>query len=287
MLSHCFVALTFLVGWQPELSAQTASQAAAEQHVRLELVSEQDALIPSKDLWIGVRFLLDAGWHTYWLNPGDSGEPPRLEWHLPPGVKATDIQWPLPKRLLNLPFADYGYEHEVLLMAALDPSPSIPQGQTIEISALVRYLICREVCIPGRKQLSLTLPVRDRASSTSAAELFAATRRTLPQPAPYGLNARAREASDELVLSLRTKDEGSTAQFFPLNAEQIENAAPQRVRKNPGGLEMHLIKSKHLLKSLARLQGIVVLAPGRAYQIDVPVSQGLLKIAPGKSASHE
>src|SRR5215813_6536172 len=62
---------------QPKLAV---SQQLPQEHVSLELISEQDALVPSRDLWVGIRFSLQDGWHTYWVNPGDSGEPARIEW---------------------------------------------------------------------------------------------------------------------------------------------------------------------------------------------------------------
>ena len=44
--------------------------------VTVELVSERDAVAPGKTFWIGLRQTIAPGWHTYWINPGDSGEPP-------------------------------------------------------------------------------------------------------------------------------------------------------------------------------------------------------------------
>jgi DsbC/DsbD-like thiol-disulfide interchange protein len=41
----------------------------------------------------------DDGWHIYWQNPGDSGEPPRIKWQLPSGVTATALEWPTPMRM--------------------------------------------------------------------------------------------------------------------------------------------------------------------------------------------
>ena len=262
------------------------SQPAEAEHVSLELVSEQDALVPSKKLWLGVQFSLQDGWHTYWVNPGDSGEPPRIEWHLPAGFKLGAIQWPLPERLVNPPFADYGYEHEVLLMAELSPPAGLTVGQKVNIDAGIHYLVCREVCIPGKKQLHVTLPVKDRANRTSATPLFESVRQKLPRPAPAEWRLTAVEGTDELVLSLTTKDGALTAQFFPLNSEQIENAAPQKVTAKPGGIRLHLTKSKQLLKPTSRLEGVLVVGAGKAYQVNVPVSQSLGKTHPRQPKSN-
>lgn len=110
----------------------------ADKYVKLELVSEQDAIVPGKDLWLGFRFDLQDEWHTYWINPGDSGEAPRIEWQLPAGFQAGAIQWPYPERLSTPPFADYGYEHQVLLMAPVRPPAQSKEGETQKIAARVR-----------------------------------------------------------------------------------------------------------------------------------------------------
>ena len=67
--------------------------------VTVELVSEGDAIAPGKTFWIGLRQTIAPGWHTYWINPGDSGEPPQIDWALPAGFSAGDIAWPQPERI--------------------------------------------------------------------------------------------------------------------------------------------------------------------------------------------
>src|SRR5271168_188396 len=58
---------------------------APENHAKVELIAEEDTLRPGRTLWAGVLFRLDSGWHIYWQNPGDSGEPPKIRWELPRG----------------------------------------------------------------------------------------------------------------------------------------------------------------------------------------------------------
>jgi DsbC/DsbD-like thiol-disulfide interchange protein len=208
-----------------------------------------------------------------WVNPGDSGEPPRIEWELPKGFRAGGIQWPYPERLSSPPFADFGYEHRVLLIAAVQPPPALKEGVSQRIVARVHYLVCRDVCIPGQKQLELTLPVNSRAVAGSDVELFEATRRRLPQPAPESWRISAASIGDDFVLNLISRKSAAAPQFFPLAEEQIENADPQTAITIPGGFRLHLKKSRHLLKPVSRLRGVLVIGPGRAYLLDVPVSQ--------------
>jgi DsbC/DsbD-like thiol-disulfide interchange protein len=255
------------------LPTLTSAQSPADQHVKVELISEQDAIVPHSKIWAGIRFDLQDGWHTYWVNPGDSGEPPRIEWELPEGFQAGAIQWPYPERLSTPPFADFGYEHQALLIAAVQPPPGLKEGVSQRIAARVHYLVCRDVCIPGQKQLELTLPVKSRAVAGSEVQLFEATRRRLPRPAPESWIISAASIGDDFVLNLIIGRSAGAPQFFPLEEEQIENAAPQTATTIPGGFRLHLKKSRHLLKPLSRLRGVLVVGPGKAYLLDVPVSQ--------------
>jgi DsbC/DsbD-like thiol-disulfide interchange protein len=276
MLNRSFIRFLGILftsaAWLISPTAGTANQ-PADEHVKLELVSEQDAMVPGKDLWLGFRFDLQDEWHIYWINPGDSGEAPRIEWQLPAGFEAGAIQWPYPERLSTPPFADYGYEHQVLLMASVRPPAQVREAETQKIAARVRYLVCRDICIPGQTQLELSLRAKSSAAASPAGELFRAAKARLPRPAPPRWKISAASIGDEFVLDLKTAQSAKAPQFFPLHAEQIENAAPQAVTAFPGSIRLHLKKSKHLLKSIPRLEGVLVFASGKAYLVDVPVFQ--------------
>jgi DsbC/DsbD-like thiol-disulfide interchange protein len=250
----------------------THAEDAADQHAEVALVSEQQAIVPGQKFLLGVWFHLQDGWHTYWVNPGDAGEPPRITWELPAGFQAGSIQWPYPTRLSTPPFADFGYEHQVLLTVPVQPPSGLGPGGNEKIVARIRYLICRDVCIPGQKQLVLTLPVKNRTEPGSDAPLFKTAQQQVPRPVPNGWRISAKSVGEEFRLRLRTGKFAVLPQFFPLEPEQIENAAPQNVTPTPEGYELRLKKSNHLLQPIARLKGVIVVA-GMAYSVDVPVLQ--------------
>lgn len=272
--SMCLLLFGFM---RLSLPMATLAQDSADQHAKLQLVSEQDAIVPHQPLRLGIRFDLEEGWHTYWVNPGDSGEPPRIKWKLPAGFKVGSMQWPYPSRLSTPPLVDYGYEHQVLLAAVVQPPLQLEESSTEEFVAQVHYLVCRDVCIPGQKQLVLTLPVKTHAGAGSDHALFDATRQRLPKPIPGGWKIWAASVGDEFLLTLRTGSltenlRAKDPQFFPLEAEQIDNAAPQKASAIPGAVRLHLKKSNHLLKPISRMRGVMVVS-GAAYVVDIPISQ--------------
>jgi len=140
------------------------AQLPAQPHLKVELISEQSSSPPGQPLWVGLLFRLEPGWHIYWQNPGDSGEPPKVQWNLPTGFAASSIRWPQPIRLGSGSVVDYGYEGQVLLMAPIQRSSSRNATSLPSLSADVKYIACRHVCIPGKAHLTLSGPAGgDRA----------------------------------------------------------------------------------------------------------------------------
>src|SRR5687768_17538351 len=88
-------------------------------HLEAELVAAAAGIGPGQTIHVALRQKIDKGWHTYWINAGDSGEATKIKWTLPAGWTAADFVWPAPRRLPVGPLVNYGYEGEVLLPVAL------------------------------------------------------------------------------------------------------------------------------------------------------------------------
>ena len=254
-----------------------AVQPAHAQHARVELLARQAAIMPGSDLQLGVHFILEPGWHIYWINPGDSGQPPSFQWQLPPGFTAGEIEWPHPERLQATPeLADYGYHGEVLLLAMVHVPSALAAGSTVSIVAAAKWLVCREVCIPEHAQLRLELPVAQNAKDNPrSAPLFAKTKKLVPQPLPRNWNASVKSRKDEFVLSVNAGKAVTKAEFFPLEPNQIDNAVSQKVLASPQGLTIMLKKSDLLTKPLQVLRGVLAIPGGPAYRIEAPVRHPL------------
>src|SRR5271156_7206714 len=128
------------------------------QHLTAELVSLSPDIAPGGTLQVGLVLTLEEHWHVYWINAGDSGEPPKITWTLPEGITAGPMLFPIPSRLPLGPLMDFGYEDEVAFPVQLAAGSSLKPGP-VHIDAKVSYLVCREVCIPGKAHLGLSLNV--------------------------------------------------------------------------------------------------------------------------------
>ena len=69
--------------------AFAATSSADLPHVHVQLISPEAQLHPGAANDAGLYFKLEPGWHVYWKNPGDAGEPPHIKWTLP-----GDHRWP-------------------------------------------------------------------------------------------------------------------------------------------------------------------------------------------------
>jgi thiol:disulfide interchange protein DsbD len=244
-------------------------------HGTVELVADSEWIAAGETVNLGLRFALERGWHIYWINPGDSGEPPKVSWELPVGLTAGAMEWPVPRRLGTVSVRDFGYEDGVTLLVPMHAEQKLAAAKTAQIVGRLSVLVCREMCVPGKAQVSLTLPIKPQAPTTNAQteELFAATRKSLPRAAPGGWKFNATEANGMFVLAGNIGRRVTQAVFFPLVESQIDNAAEQKVAPLAGGFRLMLKKSDQLLKPIERLKGVLVLGEGEAYSVDVPVSK--------------
>ncbi|HKN73683.1 MAG TPA: protein-disulfide reductase DsbD domain-containing protein [Candidatus Acidoferrum sp.] len=244
-------------------------------HGTLELISENQWVASGQDFDLGLRFQLEKGWHIYWVNPGDSGEPPRVAWQLPAGLTPGAIEWPAPRRLGTSTIVDFGYDDAVMLIVPMQAEASLAAQSQAQVGAEVKVLVCREMCIPGKAQLSLILPIKSQTPPPDArtSDLFTAARKSLPRPAPANWRFQVEDAKDSLLLTANLGQQTAQAVFFPLAESQIDNATPQKLVTLATGFRLTLRKSDQLLKPIERLRGVLVLSADRAYSIDVPLSK--------------
>ena len=237
-----------------------------------ELIAEKTAIQPGHSFYVDLHFVLEKGWHIYWINPGDSGQPPRVSWQLPAGVSAGSIAWPFPKRLTAFSAVDFGYEDEVSLLVPMKASPMLQAGTAVNLAGDVKLVICSDVCVPGKTHVSLSLSVKNQETLLDGASrtIFMAARQALPRRPPAQWNFTVANRKDYFRLTGAVGRSIKKAFFFPRQPNQVENTAPQTVRSTDAGFTMTLKESDQLLKPIHRLQGIL-LVENQAYSIDAPV----------------
>jgi len=272
------------------LPAQTAKSYADVAHLHVQFVLPQSTLYPGGANSAGLYFKLEPGWHVYWQNAGDSGEPPRINWTLPEGMTAGPLQFPAPKRLPLGPLMDFGYENEVLFPFSFDIANSAKTGPAV-LDAKVNWLVCREVCIPGKAELGMRVMVAASAPAspmTSAADeaLWKRGIATLPTPLPSTATAAFQPTPTGFRLGVTTGHRETEAVFFPADQSIIDNPSPQKLTPTKNGLILELKKDSSLQANPTQLIGVLDLAGGRNYELAaMPRTVAAPPAAPAVSAA--
>jgi thiol:disulfide interchange protein len=259
----------FLLLLAAGLSAQAASDSADAPHLHLRLLVPQ-GLDRGEAADAGLYFKLESGWHIYWKNAGDAGEPPHIQWTLPEGVTAGALQFPAPSRLPLGPLMDFGYENEVLFPLTINVAKTAKPGAAI-LHAKVDWLVCRATCIPGKAELEVSREVYDHPGKAvllaADAELFNRFVGRLPKTLPAKDKAVFQPTKDGFRLSVETGQSETQASFFPSDENILDNPAPQKLAPTANGLILDLKKDSTLAANPSQLRGVLELSGVRAFEL--------------------
>jgi thiol:disulfide interchange protein/DsbC/DsbD-like thiol-disulfide interchange protein len=216
---------------------------AATDNVKAQLVSEVSAIAPGQSFWVALEFNIRDGWHTYWRNPGDSGQATKLTWQLPAGFTAGDIVWTMPHRFEIPPLVNYGYAKQAVHLVNITAPKDLRPGTPVVLSAKASWLVCSDVCIPEDADLQVKLPVNGEpgVSDPADAALFAAARSELPSAQLAATTARIQDG--RLVIALgqawgATLPQIKSLAFYPYDDGGIEYAAPQTLSRSAHAVEL-------------------------------------------------
>jgi thiol:disulfide interchange protein len=145
----------------PPARAQGVAQAAlpaSEVHVAARLIANRTGVEAGKPFRLGVELSMEPEWHTYYKDPGDAGMASSVEWKLPPGFSASNLKWQRPHRFNDGGIITFGYAGKTLIAATITPPSSLATNTKFKFKAKVKWLSCKDVCIPGAQDLTLELP---------------------------------------------------------------------------------------------------------------------------------
>ena len=211
LLKNICALLLFLAAFAQPGEAQLHQ---GRQLVEATLLADTSAIVPGKPFRLGLLLRMAPGWHTYWENPGDSGLATKFDPQLPDGFSTGPIAWPLPKRIVEPgDIQVYAYKGEVLLVREITP-PAAIDAPEIAIKAKSSWLVCEAICIPGKADLQLTLPVAASAESANT-DLFAKFAALVPSADPPPVDISWTPTPTGWNLGLRNATDAKRADFYP------------------------------------------------------------------------
>ncbi|HWF19250.1 MAG TPA: protein-disulfide reductase DsbD domain-containing protein [Verrucomicrobiae bacterium] len=270
------------------LFAGTAHGAATD----TSLILGSQAARPGDTVMAGIRLRMKPGWHVYWRNPGGSGLPVSITWHLPNGFTAGEIQWPVPAKLPAEELTTYIYEDETVLLVPLKIALDAPFGQ-VELKANVSWLECKTQCVPGSGDVQAFLTVGDAAKPSPDATLIAEWQKKLPLKKP-DLGARAfwegppNGDTRGIIFEWPAKGTVKDADFYPYSSDKSDVQWKNTFVPAEGGM----LRLKKIVKKLEgnwpdNISGLLVQKledRTLAYEVNLPISETGIPPATSKSA---
>jgi thiol:disulfide interchange protein DsbD len=258
-------------------------------HTQVRLVLAADTARPGDTVWAGVDMKMEPAWHTYWKNPGAAGLATKIEWQLPPGVTAGEIQWPLPEKLPPAEVTTYGYDDEVVLLVPLKLAADLKPGP-LDLKAKVSWLECKEACIPGSGSVEATLNIGTETKPSADATTIKLWQNKVPITfaGQYtGLHAFAwweKPANSDTrpliikgILDSTVMLQIDRTDFFPYASDDFEvQAATENIVTTPNKISFRKLVKKYSGDWPKEISGVIVEETGNlrtGFEVKLTVSE--------------
>jgi DsbC/DsbD-like thiol-disulfide interchange protein len=240
-------------------SVMVSAESLRTDYLTSRLISQSETAVPGIPLLLGLLLEHDAGWHTYWQNPGDSGLPTRISLSIN-GEQQGEFHWPLPARFpLDDQLVNFGYKGRVVLPLTVQ-IPADMEAGSLQIEARASWLVCEDACIPGSGEYRLTLPLASTASPDPRwqADFDKAARR---QPRQLPAGSRFTVGVDQVTLRMPKalfpgKPTGWV--FFPVTTEVVRNSQEPEWRLDGPGWVAVLEKNEYFTRPPAQFDWLLV-----------------------------
>ena len=202
-----------------------------------EVIPERNVISNESEIFLVVRFNLDKDWHTYWINPGDSGDPASFNWDLPEGFNISEPIRPTPELIPYPPLTTFGYTNELKLLFKL----SLPmQFDPInKFSVVSKWLVCADVCIPQEGKVNFVLSKGSTNDFSIQNILISEVRSSIPKTLKQKVSSKIESG----ILTLNLSDIGSNikdAYFFPFEENVIDYSLNQKLEKNFDEIKLNI-----------------------------------------------
>ena len=240
------------------------SNVVATENVKARFLSQYSEVEVGQSFYVLFEIDIRDGWHTYWRNPGDSGQATSIKWTLPQGVTAEEIQWPYPERQYVGPVANYGYHGTALHRVKLNVSQDYTSEQPILIQANATWLVCEEECIPEKGLFRFELPLADKAVVAAANQSsFSRFDEILPKPlkveSGYQYASASGDSEEQIRFEFAPAQEllsASKIEYFPHDWGVLQPPAEQTVVQDSQFVSISTLKGD--LRFKKPLKGVLV-----------------------------
>lgn len=273
------------------------AHAQEENNVAVSLVADHSVVTPGQSFYLALRLDHKKDWHTYWKNPGDSGQAIKVNWQQVSGAKVGAVQWPTPVVIPTPPLVTYGYKGDVLLPVKVSVPADMPSGTNLtfkaDFKAEAEWLECKDICLPASIEISHQIQVGNQRTQAPAwhSKIRQTVKRNLPQEATDWQQS-AVYGEDKIQLSFRPPQafKYQNFRFLPFESGVMDNSAPQKQTYNKADNTYTLLleRDTFLKNTPSPLEGILAYTQGgerKSVVFSAEAKAGLVNQVPGGSVA--
>ena len=245
--------------------SSSLSMISSAKHASASWLCKGTSLKEHETLRSVIVMKIDAGWHTYWKNPGVTGIAPKLKATLPEGWSLGEIQYPVPIYFTTAGLPGFGYENEVRLPVTIIPPKSFT-GEIPTITGTLNWLTCNDSsCVPGKAELTLL--------EASSPKLIDASYHALPTTlhnAHLSFTIIAEKVQFTLQLTGNDSIDLGPCEVLCATPEVIDATAKptlQPVSDQPKTWTAEAVKNEYLFKDPERVTLLLKHPDGRAWEV--------------------
>ncbi len=244
----------FIFGFSLSANANIENADEPEKYVSVSVVTDKNNLTPNDVIRLGVKKDIYPKWHTYWINPGDSGLAADIQWDLPKGYTVSDLEWPTPKKINLGELTNYGHEGETILLQNLNV-PTNVSSDPITITGVVNLLVCHDICIPETHEVSVTFNAENDLSN--AAKIQEAESAL---PTPISQTATFYNQGDNLVIDIEGLETKFNLDHIAIAPEEwglVLNPAKATIQKTDNGYTISQKKGERDIAEVQELDFVI------------------------------
>jgi DsbC/DsbD-like thiol-disulfide interchange protein len=257
------------------------------QQVHAALITDVGHAQPGKTMWVAVQLMMEQGWHTYWVNPGDAGLSTTVTWKEMDHITRGPLYWPVPRKFLTGTVTSYGYTGEAWLLTQMTVPDDARVGEELVIAAEVTWLACADICLPGTADINIGLPIHDEQAlfRPELLDAFRQAKARIPTSSEaWELSANTFPTKRRFVFEARppaaVQHEAGDVFFFPVEQGIIDHAAPQDIAVTREGYVLELRQAAVTDVVPRSLRGVLVVTSqdrtsvDHGIWVDVPLAHG-------------
>ncbi len=275
-----FIACLFVLAFALPANAQEGKSP----HITAKLTADVEEIGTGRTL-LKLDYTAAPGWHTYFINPGDTGLAPQFTWNLPDDVSVGTPKWPVPETLPSFGLISYGYTGRTILPIPLYNFSKLTPGNILPIKAHIDFLVCADVCVPESLDVSLNLKVAEPPAlkpeqipmvAPPADDVKAAPPEHVEWRGTFSVMNGVAELGFKAVNGA-TLDKLSRAQgayFYPLRGGLLVPSSPQVVDMGPSGFTIRTQAKNLISRDGKKCTPVVIIERPLPYPQDGGLNDG-------------